>query len=211
MKPQPMAVPILSFALTLCVVPAFACSPVQSSTTETEIIDASAIDTALLNQNVIKEINSHRCENGLPALGRNSTLEVSSKYHSDWMKNTHTFAHESTVPGMVNPWDRAQHFGYKYRQIAENLALFPLYDFRDQAFFINGTCKFSRKTGEIIEPISYAELARQVGVGWMNSPGHRANILLDGITEAGVAITIDETAEHCGTIYITMMYGTQAN
>ena len=191
--------------------PANACTPSHSLAAQNAFFDGTTTDTASLNDSFVSEINAHRCEHGLPALTYNSTLGVASKYHSDWMNETKIFAHDSTVSGMEKPWDRAKHFGYAYSTIAENLALYGRYDFSGESFYINGTCDFSRKSGEKINPISYDALAKQVGIGWMNSPGHRANILREGITEAGVEVSIDYDAEHCGRIYVTMLYGSPLN
>lgn len=126
------------------------------------------------------------------------------------MSRETVFAHESTEPGMEAPWGRALQFGYRYQTVAENLALHPRFAFNEQPFYVTGTCTFKSTTGDVIAPSTYAQLAHEVGVGWMNSPPHRANILLDVITEAGVGISIDYNAQHCGKIYITMLYGKPA-
>lgn len=202
---------LLSVALLLWSLPALACSTDQLGAEGNHSFDDSPIATAALNEHFIVEVNAHRCDNGLAAVTYNPALEMASKYHSDWMNDTKVFAHDSTVSGMTKPWNRAKHFGYVYRQIAENLALYGRYDFRDQSFYIEGPCLFTRASGEEILPITYEALAKQVGLGWMNSPGHRANILLDGITEAAVAVAVDYDAEHCGRIYITMLYGAPRN
>lgn len=164
-------------------------------------------DVTLLNRAFLAEINARRCEYGLGDLAYDAALEAASQYHSNWMVESSNFAHQSSVPGMLEPADRATHFGYSYRIIAENLAAFSRYDFRDEPFFVYGECEFKRENGASIAPITIAGLASQVTEGWMNSLGHRQNILIDETTEAAVAVQVDLDAEHCGRIYVTMLYG----
>lgn len=187
--------------------PGLACGASHSALAQETAFDGGPTDTVTLNESFLSEINRHRCENGLPALTYDKALEEASTYHSDWMKETQVFAHDSTVPGMEKPWDRAEHFGYEFSTVAENLALYPRYAFNDEGFYVNGECQFARAGGEVINPITYADFAKQVGIGWMNSPGHRDNILRDTVTQGAVGISIDYTAEHCGEIYVTMLYG----
>lgn len=48
------------------------------------------------------------------------------------------------------------------------------------------------------------ELAEESVNGWMNSPGHRANILNGEFIESGVGIFFDQNGSK---IYITAVYG----
>jgi uncharacterized protein YkwD len=55
---------------------------------------------------------------------------------------------------------------------------------------------------EGVDPLSVKVLAIQVVDGWMNSPGHRANILLPAWRNEGIGVFIDRDWE----VYITQNF-----
>lgn len=114
-------------------------------------------------QKVVDLTNAERRANGLPELRVSGYLAQSAQSHADDMARRNYFAHNS--PEGVAPRDRMLAVGYD-----------------PQTF-----------TGENI----YYYYGNQVGIQpeaavawWMNSPGHRANILDARYTEIGVGLAI---------------------
>jgi uncharacterized protein YkwD len=104
-------------------------------------------------------LNRERAHEGLPALRRDERLELASQRHSEDMARRRFFAHEN--PSGAIPARRMRRAGYAARVVGENLAW----------------GEGDRATPE------------HIVVGWMNSPGHRRNILEADYREIGVGVT----------------------
>ncbi len=107
------------------------------------------------------KLNYYRLSCGLPQMVWNEELEQSSLFHGKRMVETGEFAHE--LSDGVNPGDRVKRFGYVYRQCAENLAYYE-------------------------DPsLSTEQLAHAIHDGWVQSPGHHAN-LVGNCKEVGIGV-----------------------
>ncbi|MFH0830090.1 MAG: CAP domain-containing protein [Candidatus Aenigmatarchaeota archaeon] len=154
-----------------------------------------AIDTApqeLMNPPEIEArvhylINEQREENGLDPLGYDNALASIARAHSRDMARRNFFAHEN--PDGLSPSDRADRAGYKSFKdhgtyttngIAENILQTNL---ATSVTHINGV------------PTSYNwrtmdRLVESAVDGWMNSPGHRKNILTATYEKEGIGVVI---------------------
>ncbi len=107
------------------------------------------------------KLNYYRLSRGLPQLVWNETLEQSSLYHGQRMADTGEFAHE--LSDGVDLGQRVKRFGYVYTMCAENLAYYE-------------------------DPsLSIEQLAHVIDDGWIQSPGHHANLICDG-KEVGIGV-----------------------
>jgi uncharacterized protein YkwD len=108
-------------------------------------------------------LNQERARHGLPMLRYNSLLELASQRHSEDMAARNFFAHNT--PDGVDPQARMAAAGYSLvgRHTGENLYW-----------------------GEEMHapPVSAIK-------SWMNSPGHRANILRPDFAEVGVGVAYE--------------------
>ena len=127
-----------------------------------------------LSQQIVNATNHRRTKYGLPALPVDPALTRAAQRHSAWMGKTSQYGHAGE--GGSRPWQRALQAGYDSKQVAENIAMYP-------------------KWG------SWPDSEEAV-TGWMNSPGHRANILDGSFTHIGVG-----AYRHNGTIYLTQNFG----
>lgn len=123
-------------------------------------LESTSYDMDLLEAAVFYETNRQRVRNGLTQLQPDYNLLVCAHNHSVDMVNHNFFSHTSPVPGKATPADRMQQVGYGACWSAENIVYCP------------------------IEP-SYAATAKRLLELWMNSPGHRANILTARYTHLG--------------------------
>ena len=132
-------------------------------------------------------INEQRAENGLASLGYDTALASIARTHSRDMARRNFFAHEN--PDGLSPSDRADRAGYKSFKdhgtyttngIAENILQTNL---ASSVTHINGV------------PTSYNwrtmdGLVESAVDGWMNSPGHRKNILNATYEKEGIGVVI---------------------
>lgn len=123
---------------------------------------------AQLRQLALKAVNADRQQHGLARLQLSDSLNEAAQEHARDMLARHYFAHES--PEGENVQDRfRRHGGDTGRVVAENLA----------------------KCGGCSAPIG-PDRIDALETGWMNSPGHRKNILTRGLDRFGYGIVVDE-------------------
>jgi uncharacterized protein YkwD len=115
---------------------------------------------AQLEQTVLCLLNRERTSRDLSRLHSNDNLAEAARRHSRDMKRRSFFSHDS--PGGASLMDRVRRAGFRGFFVGENIA------------WGSG---------------SYAEPAHIVS-GWMQSPGHRANILRSEFRQIGVGVAI---------------------
>lgn len=131
-----------------------------------------------VEQDVLKYTNIERQKAGLSTLTWNDTLAKIGRYKSNEMLQYNYFSHNSPYVGMA--WDVAKKIGYDYTTIGENL-------------YTNRSYPLNSITGEDIVK------------AWMNSPGHKANILNPDFHKIGIGVVFAQN----GNDNATNCYGTQ--
>jgi uncharacterized protein YkwD len=133
---------------------------------------------AQLNDAILCLVNGERADNGLPALNHSTQLDQSSQGMCQLMITEHFFSHET--PEGKNVVDRIQPTGYIPKSgdwvVGENLAW---------------------GNGGLSTPQAIVN-------GWMNSPGHKANILAPDYKDIGLAACNGSplTTTDGGTVYV---------
>ena len=122
-------------------------------------------------------MNTERTKNNLPALAWNATLASVARAHSADMAKNKYFDH-TDLSGCSSAC-RVTNAGYTWRAVGENIYTMQGYN------------------------LSADATAQMIVSGWMNSPGHRANILDSQYQEDGVGV-----AQLGDSTYITADYGT---
>lgn len=152
-------------------------------------IDMKNIDYPLLHAAIFYETNRQRAANGLPAFGHSPALEKSAAGHSADMVGRNFFSHESPVRGKETLARRLALVGIKNAFSAENIALcFGIEYEAGKGVFSpdqNGGYFSYEYRGTPIENHTYIGLAKAALKGWMESPGHRKNILNGSYTYLG--------------------------
>lgn len=150
--------------------------------------------------------NEARCKQRRGTLRGNSGLVKAAATHSRNMSRTQTFSHKTRVSGSQTMRKRIRGAGVRYRRAAENISRLPAFQFRfDQNFRIvdRNNCVFHYAgTNRRVPQQTYESLAKVVVKQWMNSPGHRKNMLLGGIDKMGGGVAFSNTG-NCGQYYIT--------
>lgn len=147
---------------------------------------APAIDISTLEMQIHNGINQQRKNNGLSALRYDSSLaDVARKHSADMAKNNY-FSHDN-LQGL-DPTGRGNQVGYScYKNfgsyymtgIAENIMQNNLYD---SVTYYNGIPRYAWNSQE--------EIAQSTVSGWMDSPGHRQNILTSTYDREGIGVAI---------------------
>ncbi len=196
---------VVSLTIVLTVGAAQACSrkPVSGGA---QLIDASRkINQRLLDRAILSEVNYERCRAGLSPVRSEPRLIKAAAGHSAWMAKARRVSHKSTVSGRQTVRARIKRTGIKIRTGAENIGMVHRFKVDNVNFLIRNasSCQFATHGGQPIPQHSYASLARTIVKFWMNSHGHRANILNRQVRMMGTAAALDKSAEYCGTYYIT--------
>lgn len=145
-------------------------------------------------EQILKLVNLERKKAGLQQLSFDTSLRSAARQHSQEMQKLNYFSHTSPVTEVRNPSDRVYRTGVSDFIVGENIAVHSL-DAGPEA------------------------VAAQLMEQWMNSPGHRANILRPEFTHLGIGVisskdstvkdTIVKGAHGRLVIYTIRHYGTQ--
>ena len=186
-----------------------ACSRNVSSQASGTYVPTKGINQNLLSAAVRTEVNFHRCRAGLRQLGdAGSGLTKQSGVHSGWMAKHHKLSHKSTVRGSATLKHRLNNAGVKFRTGAENIGMVSRYQIDSQRFKIvnANACQFVSNSGQALPAHSYASLARHIVNLWMNSAGHRKNILNRKVTHVSTAVAFDPRSPYCGKFWLTQAF-----
>jgi Cysteine-rich secretory protein family len=119
-------------------------------------------DAAVVETHIVEMTNAYRAKKNLGTLKRNPELRKAARAYAKFLATSNTFSH--TADGST-VGKRVSKTGYRWCSIAENLAMTL-----DSRGFQNRS------------------LAKKTVEGWINSPGHRENLLAPNMTEIGVAV-----------------------
>ena len=200
---------ILAGAAILFAMPtaADACSRNITKKAAETIVPAGRINQDRLDRAIRAEVNYHRCRAGLSKLGNaGQNLAKQAKKHSQWMARSQQLTHRSTVPGAATLKQRVRASGVEFKTGSENIGMVHRFQIDNRRFKINGQCQFATYEGQSLPAHSYASLARHVVNLWMNSPGHRKNILDRRVKRVSTAIAFDPNAQYCGRFWLTQNF-----
>lgn len=119
-------------------------------------------DLARAEAAIVERSNTFRRAEGAPALKADPKLSAAAREFAAFMARTDRYGHEADER---TPVERAQAQGYDWCFVAENIAM---------QYHSNG--------------FETERLAQSLVDGWIDSPGHRRNLLNRTATEIGVAI-----------------------
>ena len=186
-----------------------ACSRSVSAKAAKTIVPTGRINQSLLEDAIRAEVNFHRCRAGLSNLGdAGNGLTREAYNHSKWMARTQQLTHKSTVAGAATLKQRFKNAGIRVRRGSENIGMVHRYQIDNKRFNIldSSACKFQTQEGQALPAHSYATLARHIVTLWMNSPGHRKNILDRRVTKMSAAVAFDPKAKYCGRFWLTQNF-----
>ena len=135
------------------------------------------VELTPVEQDIFNRTNDYRAQNGLPRVALNPQLTRAARYFANWMAITGQFDHDADGKG---PGVRATKFGYNWSLVCENIAY-------------RYTCDSSLR-----------DLATDFVTGWIQSAGHRKNMLCDEVIESGVGVAVGKDPRRQ---YSVQLYG----
>lgn len=175
-------------------------------------LDPAAIDRDLLDAAVFHETNRRRQQHGLPALRFDAKAREAARMHSDAMAKHGFVGHENRFDRQrATMSDRGQMVGLRPALLAENVAsTFARRYNSGDAFYVreeNGRqIQSATPKGPQIPMRTYLEFAEAVLDGWMNSPGHRKNVLLKNAEYLGTACAPGSDRRELEKFYCTQVF-----
>ncbi|MFC6836786.1 CAP domain-containing protein [Halomarina ordinaria] len=148
----------------------------------------AGIDPNALERRVHAETNAARTGRDLDALDFDTDLRAVARYHSADMARREYFAHES--PDGETVGDRYDRFGYDCRAPT---GLFRYATAGENLFML----RFAAASEDV------ESIAERAVEGWLESPGHRENLLSDHWRREGIGVAFDREGP------VTAVYVTQ--
>lgn len=145
-----------------------------------------SLNIDLLNAAIFHFTNNERNKFRIPICQFHSVLRDSSIIHSSQMKLLDFFSHDNPYnPNYRTLKDRVDSIKEENNQffssIGENISDYPILKSNESQFvvksFLNTQRYYSIDGMKEIHPFTYEEFATEVVNGWMNSEGHKRNIL----------------------------------
>ena len=131
------------------------------NSTEDNSTNADTNFMAAVEQAIYNKVNEERAKAGVPALTYNNTMQKYARIKSQDMGDNNYFSHEDLNGNLITT--QMKNDGVSYKAWGENIA------------YIGGN-------------VSADALAQQFMTNWMNSVGHRANILSTNFSSIGVGV-----------------------
>jgi Cysteine-rich secretory protein family len=123
---------------------------------------ATAPDVTIVETAIVEMTNAFRADKKLATLKQSASLSAIARAYAKYLAKSGKFSHTADGKGAG---DRITAGQYDWCQIGENLAL-------------NSDSRGFKSR----------DLAKKAVEGWINSPGHRANLVAEHMTEIGVGV-----------------------
>ena len=198
-KPEPA--PTLSPTAT--VPPMLAPTSASTSTPDSELAESERFDGPSLEKEIHQLINAERIKRRIPELIWDEQIAVIARDHSEDMASNDYFSHDN-LHG-ESPTDRGNRSGYPCRKslgggvfsygLAENIWLG--WEYSSYTYWAGG----SR-----YDWMSQSQLARQAVSSWMNSTGHRENILEPQYDRSGIGAGFGTSGGKDHAVYLTQNF-----
>jgi uncharacterized protein YkwD len=161
--------------------------------------DKPQFDSQKIEYLVHQLTNQERENYGLAQLIFDSEIRQIARGHSQDMASREYFAHET--PEGFTPSDRAEQVGYVCQKIVGLQMYSGLAENIFQGYLFNSYYTLNDEITSY-DWSSEEEIAKITVDGWMNSPGHRENILTDVFDREGIGVEISSDNK----VYVTQNF-----
>ncbi|AJW71224.1 CAP domain-containing protein [Nitrosopumilus adriaticus] len=148
----------------------------------------SGFDSTLIEQYIYEFTNNERQKQGLSKLNRISLIDSIARNHSEDMSNRNFFSHDT--PEGLDPTDRGNSAGYNCQKNYGSYYTYGLAENIFQSYTYSSYMTQGIKSSYTWMADEEA-IAKEIIDGWMDSPGHRANILEKKYDRIGVGVSIN--------------------
>jgi uncharacterized protein YkwD len=166
---------------------------------------------------IFEESNRQRVTAGLPRLAPLAAAQTAAQWQAQFMAQAGAISHLNTTDRTHRTLeDRIRAAGITFRYVAENVAMNFAIDYEARRPMYrrrgpSGEVLFSYTgDGPPLRPHTYASLARAVVSQWMDSPGHRQNLLSREAKYLGCAAVpgVQDKSGGLGNIYCAQVFVT---
>lgn len=156
-------------------------------------LEWGAFDRRLAADAIFAETNRVRRLLGLPEFEPSAAADQAAEIQASTNAMLGRIAHDNPLAGLATALDRAERAGIRAESVGENLALSSVLNWRGTSPAYRDEPGGTRRivdlnTGGDIPNHTYASFAEDVVRQWMESPGHRANIVNPHFTQLGCAV-----------------------
>ena len=166
-----------------------------------QTIDIQNLDTELLEAAIFQASNEVRLQQKKDTFGPNDLLHKAARQHAVYLAKSKKVDHRNTRnKKLATPYKRVLAYGGDdFMGVAENLALIsPVLLGKDNMYYIKNGEPVD-KQGNPLPVSTYAQFARKALEGWMNSKGHRENLMgpytLLGCAISGISFNRDNVPQ----------------
>lgn len=156
-----------------------------------ERIEVASFDRKLMAQAIFHETNQVRRKLGLPAFRGLPRLDEAADLEAAVGKVYQPPSHTNPFPMIGTPFERVQYVGLNIEQVAENIALLSIYETNAGVGVVVREAKrhfLHPETHAELQRATYRGFAREVVRNWMESPGHRANVVNPALAYLGCSV-----------------------
>jgi uncharacterized protein YkwD len=136
-----------------------------------QILSPESFDHTLLARAIFEESNRVRADHGVPALTQVPALDAAADEQAVYLTLAMRAEHDNPMPGEHTATERVARAGVRGLSVAENAVMM----------------RVQRAAGAPGRDDTYLSYAAFLLRGWMNSPGHRANLLNPAFRLTGCA------------------------
>jgi uncharacterized protein YkwD len=145
-------------------------------------LSSADLDVARIRTAIFHETNAVRRELGLKPFQPLALLDEAADLQASSNALNQSASHFNIIRAWATPYERVKSLGLKPSLVSENAALLPLINIDPANGHIErttsgGTTIINQATRDAPLPHTYASFAQAIVRAWMNSPGHRANIV----------------------------------
>lgn len=198
--PRVIVVPIRSYSptATQTPIPTVVPTKIPAQTNLTTTVRPD-IDTSQLEVRTHQLINAERVKHGLSPLDHIEKIRLIARSHSEDMAARGYVSHDS--PDGHSPTDRGNKAGYDCRKDYGSYYTYGLAETIHQDWLYDS---YRTLNGRIVsyEWFTLEGLAQTAVRGWMNSKGHRENILDSSYDRAGLGVAVADD----GKVYFTQNF-----
>lgn len=200
-------------------------APAARDTTEENIwrrpglnarIEPGKFDRGLMAAAVFHETNRIRRQLGLNLFKRLVKLDEAADLEARLGNVVQPPSHTNPFPMIGTPLQRVENVGLKPHQVAENIALLSIYEIDPRTGIgvttFGGRRRFvNPETQEELRPATYLGLAKTVVRAWMESPGHRENLVAPTLAYLGCSVQPTITVMSVESLFCVQVFFTPAS
>ncbi len=179
-----------------------------------ERIVLANLDRELMARAIFHETNRVRARMRLSALKPLADLDRAADFQASIGALMHLVSHDNPMPDLATLKLRVERAGLKIKTAAENLAASTILEGGTGPRSVIVQRVAGREvfldpdTRQEVKPRTYAGMAESLVQQWLNSPGHRANLVSQEMEYLGVSVRPRKTAGGMDSLYAVQVFFT---